>query len=132
MMTIARKLLLKFCVFVSLAVFGSGLLTASFLPVNAINLNGASSVLAANSSMVDDMVGDGTTNKIEGKVRQGVGSAEQSLKEAQAEAEGALKQAQGKAQENVGDLQRKTDAASSDLDRASDNVVDAVKDFFGQ
>ncbi|GEM_PF-1892658 len=131
-MRFARKLLSKFGVFVSLAVFCSGLMTASFLPVNAVNLNSSSSILAANSSMVDDVLGEGTTNKVEGMARQGMGTAEQNMKEAQAQAEGSLKQAQGKAQENVGDIQRQSSEAGSDLERASDNVVDAVKDFFGQ
>jgi uncharacterized protein YjbJ (UPF0337 family) len=130
-MRFARKLLLKLGVFVSLAVFCSGLLTASFLPAQALSLN-TSSILATNSSMVDNVLGEGTANKVEGKARQAVGAAEKNMKEAQAKTEGSLKQAQGKAQENVGDIQRQSSEANSDLERTSDNVVDAVKDFFGQ
>ncbi|WP_413164495.1 hypothetical protein ACL6C3_01045 [Capilliphycus salinus ALCB114379] len=130
-MKLARKLIFKFCAFVSLAVFCSGLLSVSFLPAQALSLN-SSAVLATNSSMVDNVLGDGTSNQIEGKARQGMGAAEQTLKEAQAQTEGTLKQAQGKAQENFGEMQGKSSEAGSDLERASDNVVDAVKDFFGQ
>ncbi|MEB3279198.1 MAG: CsbD family protein [Lyngbya sp.] len=131
-MQLARKFVLKFCVFVSLVLFCSGVLTTSFFPAQALSLNSSSSILATNSSMVDNVLGGGTTNTIEGQARQKMGAAQQTMKEAQAKAEGTLKQAQGKAQENVGDIQRQSREAQSDLDRASDNVVDAVKDFFGQ
>ncbi len=130
-MKFARKFVIKFCAVLSLALFCTGVLTTTPFPAQALNLS-HSSILAANSSMVDDVLGEGTTNKIEGKTKRDIGTVEQAIKETQAEAEGSLKQAQGKAQQDLGELQNRGSKAGSDLDDASDNIVDAVKDFFGQ
>lgn len=92
---------------------------------------------------IEQVFGPGTDDQIEGKVKQDIGTVQRNLGRASGQVEGAAKQVKGQAEQSLGQaknkvdrdlntVQRRSDKAASKLDEASDNVVDAVKDFFGQ
>lgn len=81
---------------------------------------------------VDELAGEGTADKVEGKIKEAAGQAQEKMGKAEEEVKGTAKQLEGKAQQTMGEAKGRAEEAGEELDEASDNLLDAVKDFFGQ
>lgn len=118
-----KKIAFIFCLSLTITMFGTGIATNSIDSANAVILDKNPLVVA---------FGEGTGDKIQGKVEEGVGTAKKNIGKVTGQAEGAAQQAKGKAQQNMGETKSRMNRAGNDLERSSDNFVDAVKHFFGQ
>lgn len=107
----------------------------------ALPYNNITFVATTDTNPLDTVFGSGTSEKIEGKAQEDIGTAKKKASELkgatkekvtglQGQAEGTVDQVQGKAKKNIGEIQQRTDEASSDLEKASDNLIDSVKHLF--
>lgn len=126
--------ILSVCFLVALAFSWTGVTTSLRTTAFAISLNEKPSLVALESddNAVDQMFGAGTTEKAKGKVDETVGKVERNVGKATGQTEGAAKEAKGKAEQSLGEARNRLDEAESDVEEASDNLLDAVKDLFGQ
>ncbi|ACB49528.1 unknown [Crocosphaera subtropica ATCC 51142] len=109
-----------------------GTLTCNVPSSYAISQNNSSVMIAMDSDVVDDALGSGTTDKIEGKVQKDVGTVEKKFgDDLEDNIEGTTKQVKGRAKQDIGRTKNAIEEAGSKVEETSDNVVDAVKDFFG-
>ncbi|MGH2416663.1 MAG: CsbD family protein, partial [Microcystaceae cyanobacterium] len=69
---------------------------------------------------------------LKGKAQEDIGTVKQNLGKVQGQTEEVDEQIKGRAQQDIGEVKRSSEEAGSDLDNASENVVDAIKHFFGQ
>jgi uncharacterized protein YjbJ (UPF0337 family) len=83
-------------------------------------------------SDLDQVVGWGTSDKIEGQVDKASGKIQRDLGKVQSEAEAAAKQAQGKAKEDIGTTRRAIEKAADNAEDTSDNAIDSIKNFFSR
>ena len=92
----------------------------------------SSTMVAMESNAVDDALGSGTTDQIEGKAKKDLGTVQKNLSDdLEDKVKGTAKQVKGRAKQDIGKTKNRLQEAGSDIEDASDNVVDAVKDFFG-
>lgn len=88
----------------------------------------------ANAATVTDLhlaaTVQGVSDRVEGKVKEDIGTVQRNVGKVTGQAEGALKQAQGKAQKDIGTVKNKLDNAGDRAEDASESFVDSVKDFF--
>lgn len=75
---------------------------------------------------------EGALNQAKGKAQQDIGTVQQKAGEITGQAEGALNQAKGKAQQGVGEAKNRLENASDNAEEASENMLDSVKNLFGQ
>lgn len=97
----------------------------SFSPIVAVEDNAA-------AEAVDNVFGEGTSDKIEGKAKEDLGTVKKNVGQTQREIEGSIEQAQGKTQQAMGEAKNRLDNASEDAKQASGNIVEGVKDLFGK
>jgi|GEM_PF-6427208 uncharacterized protein YjbJ (UPF0337 family) len=75
---------------------------------------------------------EGALNQAKGKAQQNLGTVQRKAGEMTGQTEGALNQAKGKAQQGVGEVKNRLDNASDNAEEASENMLDSVKNLFGQ
>lgn len=91
---------------------------------------------AANE--VDRMVGEGTSDKIEGAVDGAVGTLKRkasdvgdlNVDKAARKLDGAADEAKGKVKRDVGRAKAAAAEANDDLEEASEGIVESIKEFF--
>ena len=115
-----ERFLLKACLLLVASLIYIGGWTILNLPAQAVSLNHNSLILAVEpAEVVDNIFGEGTADKIQGKTQKDIGTVERNVDQITDQAEGALKQAQGKAQKDIGTVERNvgkmTDQADTTL-----------------
>lgn len=86
----------------------------------------------ADSNPIDTVFGAGTSDRIQGKAQEDIGTVERKVGDLKGEAKGAARQFKGRAQRDLGKVKNRADRAGSELEEASDNLGDAIEDFLGQ
>ncbi|MEQ9552099.1 MAG: CsbD family protein [Coleofasciculus sp. G3-WIS-01] len=86
--------------------------------------------ILADSNPVDQVFGSGTSDQIQGKAKEDIGTVERNVGKAKEDVKGAAKQAQGRAQQDTGRLKNRAEDAGSDMEEASQNLGDAIKSLF--
>lgn len=125
--------ILSLCFLVSLTFSWTGITTSLRTTAFATSLNEKSALVALESdNAVDEMFGAGTTEKAKGKMDEAAGKTQRNVGKVTGQAEGAAREAKGKAEQNIGEARNRLDEAESDVEEASDNLLDAVKDLFGE
>ncbi|MBE9069804.1 CsbD family protein [Leptolyngbya cf. ectocarpi LEGE 11479] len=79
---------------------------------------------------VDRVVGEGTSNQIEGKVQRDIGNVKQSVGKVTGQIEGATDQVKGKVKSDIGRTQAAADDAGDAAEDATEGFIDSVKDLF--
>ncbi|MEQ9232647.1 CsbD family protein [Coleofasciculus sp. E2-BRE-01] len=88
--------------------------------------------IVADSNPVDEVFGSGTSDQIQGKAKEDIGTMELNMGKAKEDIKGAAKQAQGRAEQDTGRVKNRAEDAGSDMEKASDNLGDAIKSLFGE
>lgn len=88
--------------------------------------------IVADSNPVDKVFGSGTSDQIQGKAKEDIGTMERNMGKAKEDIKGAAKQAQGRAEQDTGRVKNRADDAGSDMEKASENLGDAIKSLFGE
>lgn len=96
----------------------------------AMPTDSADAVMSRAANEVDRVVGEGTSNQIEGKVQRDIGRVERGVGKATGQVEGAADQVQGKVKSDIGRTQEAAEDASDAAEDATESFVDSVKDFF--
>lgn len=91
-----------------------------------------SSAIAAPDNALDQVAGQGTSDMVEGKVKEDIGTVKRNMGKVTGQMQGAADQVKGRAQQDIGRTQNAVDEAGDNVEEATDNFVDSVKDFFGQ
>lgn len=141
---LAQKIIPVCLAVLTLALGWIGVGQNAILAANAFGLNPSLTVAESNPvDEIEDVFGPGTADRVEGKAKEGIGTIQRNVGKLSGQVEGTAKQVQGRAEQNFGRVknkidrninsaQRRSENAASELDNASDNLVDAVKDMFGQ
>ena len=86
---------------------------------------------------LDRVVGEGTSDQIEGKVQRDIGTVERSVGKvtgqvegATKQVEGAAKQVEGKLKSDIGRTQAATEEARDTVENAAEGFIDLVKELF--
>ncbi|MEQ9671989.1 CsbD family protein [Coleofasciculus sp. G2-EDA-02] len=88
--------------------------------------------ILADSNPVDQVFGSGTSDQIQGKAKEDIGTVERNVGKAKEDVKGSAKQAQGRAEQDTGRLKNRAEDAGSDMEEASQNLGDAIKSLFGE
>lgn len=88
--------------------------------------------IVADSNPVDKVFGSGTSDQIQGKAKEDIGTVERNMGKAKEDVKGAAKQVQGRAEQDTGRVKNRADDAGSDMEKASENLGDAIKSLFGE
>lgn len=109
-------------------------------PVSAMTLDQPQPLLAFGStpkeldsrakSDVDQVVGAGTSDQLEGYAQQAKGELEKSAGKVAGQIEGAAEQAQGRAKTDIGKVKGAVEDATDAAQDAGGDLVEDVKDFF--
>lgn len=75
---------------------------------------------------------DGAIDQIQGKAKEDIGTVKRNIAEMTGQTEGTIDQAQGQAKQAMGEAKNRLDKAGDDAQEASGNIVDSVKDLFGR
>lgn len=110
---------------------GTGTFFNSTPPAQALTVKQTPFILA-DSNPVDEVFGSGTSDQIQGKAKEDIGTVERNLGKAKEEVKGAAKQAQGRAEQDTGRVKNRTEDAGSDLEDAAENLGNAIKSLFGE
>lgn len=123
-------------VVVTLTWMGAGLTWTA--PANALTVNNVPLVMA-DSNPLNKIFGAGTTDKMEGKAEQDIGTVKRNAGKVQGgvegaarQVEGAAQQAKGKAQKDIGTVKNKADQVGSKIEEASDDLRDSAEDLFNR
>lgn len=79
---------------------------------------------------VDRIVGEGTSDRIEGKVKSDIGTVERSVGKVSGQVEGVTKQVEGKVKSDIGRTQAATENARDNVEDAAEGFIDSVKELF--
>lgn len=90
------------------------------------------SLIAMESNPINEVFGAGTTDKIEGKAEQDIGTIQKNLGQVQKNTEGTIKQIEGRAKQDTGEVKNRLEQAGSNLEDASESAIDSVKSLFGK
>lgn len=129
------------------AVFAAGTLTlflvlgiGSVSPTPAMALDQSQPLLAFGStakeldnrakSDVDQVVGAGTSDQLEGYAQQAKGKLDKNVGKIAGQVEGAAEQVEGRAKADIGKVKSSVDDATDAAQDAGGNLIDDVKDFF--
>ncbi len=135
--SIYKKLTIALSIFCGVTLIWIGVITdTSSAQVQAYNsFDSQSTVLLAMDS--DDMMnpieqvfGDGTTDKIEGKVQKDIGATQRTFGNTPATVQGTVKQAKGNAKQGIGEVKNRLDDAGDSVEDAGENLFDAAKNLF--
>ncbi|NES64866.1 MAG: CsbD family protein [Okeania sp. SIO2D1] len=136
-----RQLTLSLCLIFAMTVAWANVSINLYNTAHAATLGSTNFIAVIDSiedadtkgkNLLDQVAGEGTSNKIEGKVDTAAGKAKQELGNTQSQVEGLAKQAEGKAESDIGTVQSNLEESASEAQDASENIVDSVKSFFGQ
>ncbi|NES03830.1 MAG: CsbD family protein [Okeania sp. SIO2F4] len=137
-----RRLTLSLCLIFAMAVAWANLSINLYNTAHAATLGYPNFVAVIDSviedadtkgkNLLDKVAGEGTSNKIEGKVDTAVGKAQQELGNTKSQAEGLAKQAEGKAESDIGTVESTLEKSASEVQETSENIFDNVKSFFEQ
>lgn len=105
---------------------------ATFVVCAGVLLNWGSPAIAANSveQAVDNVVGAGTTNQVQGQIEESLGGAKRQLDKTTGQADGVAKQVTGRAQKDIGRTQQAAEETAESIEDSAEGFVDSVKDFF--
>lgn len=88
--------------------------------------------IIADSNPVDKVFGSGTSDQIQGKAKEDIGTVERNMGKAKEDIKGAAKQVQGRAEQDTGMVKNRAEDAGSELEDAAENLGDAIKSLFGE
>ena len=88
--------------------------------------------LARAGSELDRVVGEGASDKIQGKAKKDIGTVKRNVGKVTGQVEGVAEEVQGRAQQDFGRTQQAIDEATDATTDAAEGFVDSVKDFLGQ
>lgn len=93
--------------------------------------NGAADIAMSNAAdELDRVVGEGTSDQIEGKVQSDIGTVERNVGKVTGQVEGAAKQVKGKVKSDIGRTQSATEDARDSAEDTAEGFIDSVKDLF--
>ncbi|WP_228055596.1 CsbD family protein [Lusitaniella coriacea] len=132
--------LLSICLSVAiLTLTGMGVGFSWAAPANALTVDRVPLVMA-DSNPLNKIFGAGTTDKIEGKAEQDIGTVKRNAGKVQGEfdgvegaarqVEGAAQQAKGKAQKDIGTVKNKADEVGSNIKESAKDLRDSAEDLF--
>ena len=98
-------------------------------PVQAINTD---NLIAMESNPINEVFGAGTTDKIEGKAEQDIGTIQKNVGQVKENTKGTVKQIKGRAKQDIGETKNRLEQAGSNLEDASESALDSVKSLFGK
>lgn len=116
------------CLFITTISVGN--LFYNITDANAVTQTNASLTVAMESNIVDEALGSGTTDKIQGKAEEDLGTVQKKVGNTEQQIKGSAKQVKGRAKQDIGKVKNQIDKASSELEETSENVIDAVKNLF--
>jgi uncharacterized protein YjbJ (UPF0337 family) len=90
------------------------------------------SLIAMESNPINEVFGAGTTDKIEGKAEQDIGTIQKNVGQVKKNTEGTIKQIEGRAKQDTGEVKNRLEKASSNLEDASESAIDSVKSLLGK
>ncbi|MBE9100959.1 CsbD family protein [Vacuolonema iberomarrocanum] len=94
------------------------------------------SAIAASNNALDQVAGQGTTDMIQGKAEEDLGTVKRNLGKVTGQVEGAADQAKGRARRDIGRTQNAAqnavDETGDAVEETADDFVDSVKGLFGQ
>jgi uncharacterized protein YjbJ (UPF0337 family) len=128
MLNAVGKSLVKFSLLITGVVIFINAFIITPLPAHADSLNSIQALIGFDAPNTME----GTLDQIQGKAQQNLGTAQRKAGEMTGQTEGALNQAKGKAQQGVGEVKNRLDNASDNAEEASENMLDSVKNLFGQ
>ena len=96
----------------------------------AMPTNSADIAMSRAADELDRVVGEGTSDQIEGKVQRDIGTVERNVGKVTGQLEGAAKQVEGKVKGDIGRTQAATENARNDAEDAAEGFVESVKDLF--
>lgn len=96
----------------------------------AMPTDSADMAISLAVAAVDDVIGEGTSNQIEGKVQRDLGKAERSIGKVTGQAEGAADQVTGKVKSDIGRTQEAAEDLGDTAEDAGEGLVDSIKDLF--
>ena len=79
---------------------------------------------------IDQTMGSGTSDQIEGKLDEAAANVQQKTGEVIVQVEGAMKRAKSKVEQNIGEIKSAAEKASSKIEKASQGFLEQVKGFF--
>jgi uncharacterized protein YjbJ (UPF0337 family) len=127
----AKKILSVLLSMALVALTWTGTLFNAMPTAQALNVKTTPFILA-DSNPVDEVFGSGTSDQIQGKAKEDIGTMERNMGKAKEDIKGAAKQAQGRAEQDTGRVKNRAEDAGSDMEKASDNLGDAIKSLFGE
>lgn len=89
-------------------------------------------LIAAKSNPINEVFGAGTTDKIQGKAEQDIGTVQKNVGQVQEKAEGTVKELKGRSKQDIGEVKNRLEKAGSKLEDASESAVDSVKSLIGE
>lgn len=93
--------------------------------------NSAASIeMARAADQLDKMVGEGTSDQIQGKAQTDIGTVKREIGKVTGQVEGATDQIEGRAQEDIGQLKGAIDEAVDTSEDVAEGLIDSIKDVF--
>ncbi|MGF1488614.1 MAG: CsbD family protein [Prochloraceae cyanobacterium] len=131
-----QKIFLLSCTLLAVTFAWVKVFIISIPTASATTLQTPSPILAvednAGAKAVDNVFGEGTSDKIEGKAKEDLGTVKKNVGQTRQEVEGSIEQAQGKTEQAMGEAKNRLEDAGEDAKQASGNIVEGVKDLFGK
>lgn len=114
-----------------MGLFAVVLLNAVAMPhAIAMPNDSADVAMSRAADELDRVAGEGTSDRIEGKVKSDIGTVERNVGKVTGQVEGAAKQVEGKVKSDIGRTQAATEDAREDAQDAAEGFIDSVKDLF--
>ncbi len=130
---LAAKVLSMAGRFIGLAI-AVGCLIVMLFQASAIAMpNDAASIeMERAADQLDQVAGQGTSDQIQGKVKQDIGTVKRELGQVAGQVEGVANQVEGRAQQDIGRVAEAGDKAENALEDTAGNIMDSVKELFGE
>ncbi|MFN6570209.1 CsbD family protein [Dendronalium sp. ChiSLP03b] len=125
-MSLKNYCLSFFCGLIAFISVWSGAFCNGDLVAIATPLENNYSLIAFHNTL-----GAGTSDKVEGKAKQALGSAQRNLGKVTGQAEGTAKQAEGKAKEDIGTTKNVVKETYNNVEKSTEKAIDNVKSLFG-
>ena len=104
---------------------------ASAVPAAIAMPNEAADVVMSRAATeLDDKLGAGTSDKIQGKVQQDIGTVKRNVGEVTGQVDGATDQLKGKVNRDIGRTQDAIEDAAESADDAAAGFIESIKDVF--
>ena len=102
--------------------FGGGAIAA---PESAASIE-----MARAADQLDEMVGEGTSDQLQGKVQQDIGTVKREVGKVAGQVEGATDQVKGRAKEDIGRIEAVADNAEGTVEEVAEGLLDSIKGVF--